>query len=93
MFQGFNADIPNGYQQITDLSGVVTLTVPAGSTMALITPTGQSVRWRMDGTDPTATVGYPLPVDSELVLTSGQMTSIEFIQQAASAVLNVQYFK
>jgi hypothetical protein len=93
MTPGYQAESQNGYQQITDVSSAIGLTVPAGTAFALITPETQAVRWRMDGVDPTSTVGYPLPNGGELQLTAAQLTAIKFIEQAASAKLNVYYFK
>ena len=88
-----------GYQQITSLSSATGLTVPTqtpdGSkqqpTFALIIAETQGVRWRDDGTAPTASVGMVLPV---LVTLSydGDLNRIRFIQQAASATLNVSYY-
>lgn len=81
-----------GYQQITSLSSATALTVPAGTTMCLVIPQTQAVRWRDDGTDPSATVGQPLGVGSELVYTAGSLPRLKFIQQAASATINVTYY-
>jgi hypothetical protein len=80
-----------GYQQITSLSASAALTVPAGATRAIITSEAQGVRWRDDGVAPTASVGMILPV---LVTLSydGDLNRIRFIQQAASATLNVSYY-
>lgn len=80
-----------GYQQITSLSASAALTVPAGATRAIITAEAQGVRWRDDGVAPTASVGMILPV---LVTLSydGDLNRIRFIQQAASATLNVSYY-
>ena len=52
---------PVGYQQYTSLASATPLSsVPAGSTMALICAESAGVRWRDDGTDPTASVGQPV---------------------------------
>jgi len=59
-----------GYQQITDLSASVGLTLPTqpvSPTVALIVPLTQDVRWRDDGVAPTATVGMPLAAGETLV--------------------------
>lgn len=80
-----------GYQQL-GCAAATALTVPAGTALALITPESQGVRWRADGTDPTASVGYPLPVGAELVCDTAQLAEIKFIQMAATASLNVAYF-
>lgn len=80
-----------GYQQITSLSSASALTVPSGATMALIVPETQAVRWRDDGTNPTASVGMPVAVGESLNY-DGDLSRIRFIQQTASAVLNISYY-
>ena len=80
-----------GYQQITNLTAATALTVPPGATFALIIPDTQSVRWRDDGTDPTAAIGMPLGPTGILEY-DGNLKNIRFIQQAASAVLNISYY-
>lgn len=82
---------PLGYEQITSLSAATGLTVPAGATSAVIIAETQAVRWRDDGTDPSGTVGMPLAVDT-LLEYGGDLSAITFIEQAASAKLNVAYF-
>jgi hypothetical protein len=80
-----------GYQQITSLSSSTALTVPANATMALIVTETQGVRWRDDGVAPTASVGMPLAVGVSMSY-DGDLKAIRFIQQDASAVLNVSYY-
>lgn len=88
-----------GYQQITDLSASVGLTVPAVDvnglsckpSIALITPETQGVRWRDDDVAPTASVGMPLAAGVTLQY-DGDLTKIKFIQQTASAKLNITYY-
>lgn len=82
---------PLGYEQITGLNTVKSLTVPQGTSLVLITTTSQQVRWRDDGTNPTASVGYPLPAGGELVYT-GAPGALRFIESAASATLDVVYY-
>lgn len=80
-----------GYQQITSLSASTALTVPTGATMALIVAETQAVRWRDDGTAPTASVGMPLATGVSLSY-DGDLKAIRFIEQTASAKLNVAYY-
>jgi hypothetical protein len=82
---------PLGFQQITSLSAATALTVPAGATIAVIQTEAQAVRWRDDGTDPTATVGLPLSVGTQLEY-SGNLAALKFIEQASGAKLNVSYY-
>lgn len=83
-------DTPVGYQQITSLSAAVGLTVPANARWALIVPETQAVRWR-DDANPTATIGWPLAIAQPLNYT-GNLNAIKFIEQTASAKLNVSFY-
>jgi hypothetical protein len=88
-----------GYQQITSLSAATGLTVPSKDlnglacrpSIAMITPETQGVRWRDDDTDPTNSVGMPLAAGTTLQY-DGDLTKIKFIEQTASAKLNISYY-
>lgn len=88
-----------GYQQIATLTSAQSLTVPTRDvnglsvkpSIALITPETQGVRWRDDGTAPTASVGMPLAAGVTLQY-DGDLTKIQFIEQTASAKLNISYY-
>jgi hypothetical protein len=84
--------VPLGYQQITSLSAAQALTVPAGATSAVITAEAQAVRYRDDGTAPTATVGLPLAAGTMLQYT-GALSAIKFIEQTSGAKLNVLFYR
>lgn len=90
--------VPCGYQQITSLSAATALTVPTVAacgglvSMATITPEAQAVRYRDDGTDPSATVGMPMAVGVTLVY-EGRITAIKFFEQTGGAKLNVSYYR
>ena len=81
-----------GYQQITSLSSATTLTIPAGTQLALVQAQSQSVRWRDDGTNPTATVGMLLAAGATLEYDGDALGVISFIEMAASATLNISYY-
>lgn len=88
-----------GYQQITSLSSATGLTVPSTDlnglacrpTIAIITAESQAVRWRDDDVNPTASVGMPLASGATLQY-DGDLSKIKFIEQTASAKLNVTYY-
>jgi hypothetical protein len=82
---------PLGYQQITSLSAAAALTVPAGATAALISAESQGMRWRDDGTNPTASVGMPIAAGESIFFT-GSLSAFKAIEQTASAKLNVNYY-
>lgn len=90
---GGGTSVPLGYQQIVGLVAATALTVPAGATYAVIVTESQSVRWRDDGVDPTAAVGEPLLTGQSLIYNGTPMTAIKFIQTAATATLNISYYR
>ena len=87
--------IPLGYKKITGLSVVKTLAdgaaIPASACYALLYVETQDVRWRDDGTNPTATDGVKLVKDKEFMY-KGNLAAIKFLELAASAVLHVTFY-
>lgn len=83
-----------GYEQITGLSTAQQLVIPPGSIVALVEAEAQAVRWRDDGTPPTATVGMPIAVGGSMTFFgASQLMGLEFIEQTSGAKLNVSYYK
>lgn len=86
-----------GYQQITALNASVGLTVPAADVTGakcnavLLQPEAQTVRFRDDGTAPTAAIGMILNTGLAPFYYDGDLSAIRFIETAASAKLNVLY--
>lgn len=81
-----------GYQQLSSLSGATALTIPEGTSLAVCTVETQAVRWRDDGTNPTASVGMPLAVGDTLFYDSAKLAGLKFIEQTASAKVSVSYY-
>lgn len=85
-----------GYQQITSLSAATGLTPPTGTVLAVIMAETQAVRWRDDGSNPTASVGMVLAPATSTNLQGmeydGNFAAIKFIEVTASAKLNITYF-
>lgn len=87
-----------GYQQLT-VDSAKGLTIPttapdglnAKPVFALIVAEGAAVRWRDDGTSPTASIGMPLAVGVPLQY-DGDLNKIKFIQQAATGIINISYY-
>lgn len=89
--QAFDGDRFKGHEFITDLSSVTTLTVPTGANKCIIQCEDQNVRWRMDGTDPTSSVGMLLEAGKSQAFVGG-LGDLEFIEVASGAELNVTYY-
>ena len=84
---------PLGYQQITSLSAAAPLTVPAGANLAIIKASTAAVRWRDDGTAPTASVGMPMGTGDAPLEYAGALSAIQFIAQTGSPALDVSYYR
>lgn len=81
-----------GFQAITSLSSATALTVPTGATWCIVRVELQAVRWRDDGTNPSASVGMPLAVGETLTY-SGPLSAIKFIEQASGSKISISYYK
>ena len=85
--------LPLGYQQLTGLTAVQSLTVPTGTTDVLLSAEGAPIRFRDDGTAPAAGVGMLLPVAVAPYLYSGNVSALQFIQASATSTLNVSFYR
>ena len=83
-----------GCGQLTSLGSATGLgSLPAGTTLIVITVEGQTVRYRDDGVNPTASIGVLLPVGGPWPYTPLDATKIKFIQTASSATIDYCAYK
>lgn len=76
----------------TNLSGAVSLTPPAGAKSAIIQAIAQNVRMTLDGTVPTATVGFQIRAgDPPTVIDLPTGVTPKVIQETAGAAIQVQW--
>jgi hypothetical protein len=82
-----------GNEQLTVAGAAIGLTPPAGAVEALIRVSTADVRYRGDGTNPTASIGQPQKADEEFRLV-GALATYKFIRTGStSAVLDVAYYR
>ena len=82
-----------GYQQITVLTASVGFaSIPTGSETVLVQAEAQNVRYRDDGTDPTAAIGMILVTNTIYEFTVAQFARMRFIEVAATAKLNISFY-
>jgi hypothetical protein len=67
--------------------------IPSGATQATLSVETNIVRYRDDGTAPTASVGTPLPTGGVPWPYSGPLSAIEFIPETGSATVDVCFYK
>jgi len=88
---------PIGYQQITatTLADATNLTLPTTytATSAVFCVETAPVRWRDDGTAPTASVGMIAPFGQACWLYTGNLSAIQFIAASGSPVLDITYYR
>lgn len=89
-----NVKTPKGYEQKTVSTAAVALSsVPAAATGALIVVSSNGVRFRDDGTNPTAAVGVPIAAGQSFSY-DGDPSALVFIRSGgADAVLDVAYYE
>ena len=82
-----------GFQSLTVGAVVTSLTLPAGANYAILNTDGAALRYRDDGTDPTADVGH-LMEDGESILICGtSLARFRMIADTAtSATVQVSYY-
>lgn len=84
---------PAGFTRITSLSSAVSLgTIPANTKLVLIQAETKDIRWRDDGTDPTASVGNLLVANSVFAY-NGNASALKIIETSATATVNVSFYK
>lgn len=86
-----------GYCQLTSLASATLIStcsggIPTGSRFAEMCTDTVALRYRDDLTNPTATVGMPVTA-STCFQYAGPLTAFSVIQQAASGILNITFYK
>ena len=96
--QSAQAEKVLGYFQATDVgaslgfAAIAGGAIPDGTEFVEVAVRGQAVRWRGDGTNPTAAVGMPLPVGTTRFFTQQRLAAVRFIEQVAGAVLDCTFY-
>lgn len=86
---------PLGYQQITVSTSALPLTVPAGAQRAVVVVEAQPLRYRDDGTAPTASVGMLCVAATRFDIESREaLLAFRAIRSGGTdSVLSVSYYK
>ena len=86
---------PLGYQQLVVSSTAVALTLPAVPGIvrqAVIVVEANPIRYRDDGTAPTAAVGTLVAANTPIVVTGNAISSFRAIRTGADASLSISYY-
>ena len=83
-----------GYQQVAAGGADASFapTIPDGTEYMEVVATAQAIRWRADGTTPTASVGMPVPVATPVIFFFQSLPQLRLIAQVAGAALDITYY-
>lgn len=79
------------HTQVALGAAAAVLARPAGATQILVQVTAQNARFRLDGVNPTAAIGFQLQKEIVPVIISVPGADIRIIREAAGAVLEYQW--
>lgn len=82
---------PNGFEQLSGLNPATALTVPAGSSYAIMTAGFGPVRWRADGVAPTDTIGTAIEDGASTTVYQPALATVQVFSTAGE--LSVAYFR
>ncbi len=75
-----------------NISAVAELAAPQGANKIMFQALTQNVRFTLDGTDPTATLGFQFTAgDPPVIMVIESRATIKFIEEAATADLQYQW--
>lgn len=77
----------------SSLSSAQTLTVPAGAQAIIMQALTQNIRFTLEGTTPTASVGFQLAAGDMLMIDIAPGMTVKAIEETASAALQYQWVK
>lgn len=90
---------PVGYMQLTAMSSAKSIAsatgggaIPTDTYSAILQAEAQDIRYRDDGTNPSATVGMILKVGIPIEYT-GDLTAIKFFEATSGGILNISFYK
>jgi len=83
---------PLGHQKVTVSSTAQALpSIPAQARRAVIRPLLDAITYRDDGTDPTATTGFPILKD-EVFVYDGDLATFKMIRITIDADVRIVYY-
>lgn len=84
-----------GFRQMTDTAVASPLLgIPSGATIVWLSAADQNHRIRLDGVDPTTTVGHVIPADTDGIwLNLVDLSKVRVIEVAANGELFITYFR
>lgn len=79
------------HTQLTGLSSAKPILIPTSASGVIVQAITQNVRMRMDGTSPTASMGFQIRAGDPAIYIPSQVgTTLRFIEETASATLEYQ---
>lgn len=73
------------------LSSAITPSIPTGANVVLLVAYTQAIRYTLDGTTPTSTTGFRVPVQTVTEIALGRGAVLKIIEETASASVQYQF--
>ena len=90
---GFTGQALNTMQTIADASTAQTITPPAGTDFIMLEAHSHNIRVRLDGTEPTTTVGFTIYKNIPTKIEIGQDVTVKLIATSDHPPVYWQAFK
>jgi len=90
---GFTGQALNTMQTIENASTVQTITPPAGTDFVILEAHQHPIRVRLDGVNPTTTVGFLVAKDTPVKIDIGQEVTLKLIATSDGPAVYWQAFK
>jgi hypothetical protein len=82
----------DAHDSVDDLSTAEVMTPPEGATQLLIQAIDQAIRYTIDGTTPTASIGFRMVPEAEpVIIRPGAGGTITLIEETAGATAQYQW--
>jgi hypothetical protein len=75
------------------LATIAGITIPDSVKSALVSVETQAVRYREDGTNPTAAIGHLIAAGGSITFDAATLRRVKLIQATATAVINITFYK
>ena len=89
----YDGTAPNGsHTQTNSIASATEITIPSGATRVVMQCATQNVRYTLDGTTPTTTLGFLITKATDPIEVYVKGCTLTVIEVATTAVLDYQFF-
>lgn len=91
MYNGYTYNAIGAHTEDASVSTATPLAPPTGANILIIQPITQNIRYTLDGTTPTASVGFRILANTVTFISVGSGMTVNVIEETASASIQYQW--